>query len=43
MKKYYIRFGKIPKNEISNIYRGEVKVGEEKGVSVYDAIKIDGE
>lgn len=43
MKKYYIRFGKIPENEVSSIYRGEVKVGEEKGVSVYDAIKIDGE
>lgn len=43
MKKYYIRFGKIPENEISSIYRGEVKVGEEKGVSVYDAIKIDEE
>lgn len=43
MDKCYIRFGEIPKNEVSSIYRGEVKVGEEKGVSVYDAIEIDGE
>lgn len=40
-KKFYIRFGEIPDNEISGIYRGEVKIGEEKGVSVYDAIKIN--
>lgn len=41
-KKHYIRFGAIPENEVSGIYRGEVKVGEEKGVSVYDAVEIDG-
>lgn len=41
-KKHYIRFGEIPENEVSGIYRGEVKVGEEKGVSVYDAVEIDG-
>ena len=29
MNKYYIRFGEIPENEVSGIYRGEVKVGEE--------------
>lgn len=42
-KKHYIRFGEIPENEVSGIYRGEIKVGEEKGVSVYDAVEIDGE
>ncbi len=42
-KKHYIRFGEIPENEASGIYRGEEKVGEEKGVSVYDAVEIDGE
>lgn len=42
-KKHYIRFGEIPENEVSGIYRGEVKVGEEKGVSVYDTVEIDGE
>lgn len=42
-KKHYIRFGEIPENEVSGIYRGEVKVGEEKGVSVYDAVEIGGE
>jgi len=41
--RHYIRFGEIPENEVSGIYRGEVKVGEEKGVSVYDAVQIDGE
>lgn len=44
MGKRYIRFGEIPENEVSGIYcGGEVKVGEEKGVSVYDAVEIDGE
>ena len=42
MKKY-IRFSDIPKNEVSSIWCDDVKVGEEKGVSVYDAIKIDGQ
>lgn len=41
--KRYIRFGDIPENEVSGIYRGEVKVGEEKGVSVYDAVMLDGQ
>lgn len=41
MKKY-IRFGEIPKNERSGIYRGDSKIGEEVGVSVYDAICING-
>lgn len=35
---YYIRFGDIPRNEHSGVYRGEVKIGEEIGVSVYSAI-----
>lgn len=41
--KYYIRFGKIPENEVSGIYCGDEKIGVEKGVSVYDAVEIDGE
>lgn len=40
---YYIRFGEIPENERSGIYKGEVKVGEEIGVSVFEAIKVNGE
>ena len=39
MDKHYIRFGEIPENEVSAIYCGEEKVGEEKGVSVYEAHK----
>lgn len=41
--KYYIRFGEIPPNEASGIYRSGDKIGEEKGVSVYDALCINGE
>lgn len=37
----YIRFGEIPTDEISKIYRGEIEVGTENGVSVYPAFKID--
>lgn len=36
----YLRFGDIPDNECSKIWRGEECVGEEKGVSVYD-VKTD--
>lgn len=35
----FYRFGEIPENEISNIYRGDVCVGQENGVSVYEAHK----
>ena len=42
MKKY-IRFGNIPENEASGIWCDDIKVGEEKGVSVYDAVMIDGQ
>lgn len=42
--KAFIRFGEIPQNERSSIHAGDSgKVGEEIGVSVYDAVKIDGE
>ena len=41
MKKY-IRFGEIPQNERSGIYRGDIKIGEELGVSVYDTIYFEG-
>lgn len=33
----FYRFGEIPKNEKSSIWKGEEKVGEELGVSVYEA------
>ena len=40
----YIRFGDIPTNERSSIHCGDSgKIGEEIGVSVYDAVCIDGE
>ena len=39
MKKIFVRFGKIPKNERSRIYNnGDVIIGFEKGVSVYEGI-----
>lgn len=41
--KYYIRFGEIPPNEVSGIYKSGERIGEEKGVSVYDAACINGE
>lgn len=41
--KKYIRFGNIPENEVSSIWRSGIKNGEEKGVSVYDAAMIDGQ
>lgn len=39
--KYFIRIGDIPVSGRSSIYNGETKVGEEKGVSVFDAHMID--
>ena len=41
IRKRYIRFGDIPKNEVSGVWRDTIKVREEKGVSVYDAVMID--
>lgn len=35
----FYRYGEIPENEISSIYRGDVYVGQENGVSVYEAHK----
>lgn len=35
----FFRFGEIPSNERSCIWRGEEKIGEEQGVSVYEAHK----
>ena len=35
----FYRFGEIPKNRKSCIWRGEEKIGEELGVSVYEAHK----
>ena len=36
----YIRFGELPEGGMSKIWSGDVCLGEEEGVSVYDA-KID--
>lgn len=33
---YYIRFGEIPKDGFSKIHRGDMIIGSEPGVSVYD-------
>lgn len=38
----YVRFGDIPSNEKSKIYRGEEEIGEEDGVSVYPAFEVNG-
>lgn len=35
----YIRFGEIPNNERSKVYRGDAVLREEAGVSVYRAVK----
>ena len=38
----YLRFGQIPENEHSGIYKGDQgKIGEEIGVSCYRGIVID--
>lgn len=42
MTKYYIRFGEIPENERSCICINGEPFSEEKGVSVYNAIKMFG-
>lgn len=36
---FFIRYDEIPPNERSSIWRGEEKIGEEQGVSVYEAHK----
>ena len=41
-EKFYIRIGEIPSNEKSKVHRGDVVVGYEDGVSVYDCIETDG-
>lgn len=41
--RYFIRFGEIPENERSGIYHISEKIGEEIGVSVFDATCIDDE
>ena len=37
----YIRFGEIPSDEKSKVYRGDAIVREEAGVSVLEAIECD--
>jgi len=41
MTKCYIRFGNIPDNEISKVYRGDATIKEEAGVSVWDCTFAD--
>lgn len=41
-KQLYVRFGDIPSNEKSKIYRGEEEIGYENGVSVYPAFELNG-
>jgi len=41
MEKIYVRFGEIPTDEQSEIWCGDVKIGKEKGVSVYEALQDD--
>ena len=38
----FIRFGLVPKNERSKIFKRGKPIGFEKGVSVYDCAKIRG-
>lgn len=38
----YIRIGELPKDEKSHIHRGDAIIGEEKGVSVYNCVEING-
>lgn len=40
-KKLYLRFKDIPQNGKSSIYRSSIKVGEEKGVSVFELEEIN--
>lgn len=39
--KYYIRFGEIPKDEKSKIYKSDAIIGMEKGVSVWDSVSAN--
>lgn len=42
-ERYFIRFGDIPENEESGIYRSGERIGTEVGVSVYDAVEVNGD
>lgn len=42
-KHLYIRFGDIPSDEKSKIYRNEEEIGFEEGVSVYPAFETNGD
>ena len=39
--KVYIRFGEIPQNERSKIYRGDEILGEQAGVSVWECVECE--
>lgn len=41
-RKLYVRFGDIPSDEHSNVYRNSEIVDEERGVSVWDAMEANG-
>lgn len=42
MKLCYLRFGELPPNGKSRIHRGDIIVGEEAGVSVWECIEHNG-
>ena len=42
MKLCYIRIGEIPDNGKSKIHRGDAILGEEPGVSVWEAVELNG-
>ena len=42
MKFCYIRIGELPPTGKSRIHRGDELIGEESGVSVWEAIELDG-
>ena len=42
MRFCYIRIGDIPKTGKSRIHRGDELIGEEKGVSVWEAVELNG-
>ena len=39
--KCYIRFGRIPPNEISKAHHGDAIIREEQGVSVWNCIEVN--
>ena len=40
--KYYIRFGNIPLDKVSKVHRSDEIIKEEKGVSVWNCVFVNG-